>query len=532
MSAYVSAFELFSIGVGPSSSHTVGPMRAAYDFVVRLREGGVLPQVGRVTCTLFGSLGATGIGHGTPDAVVAGLRGLEPETVDPDAVRSAWSAWHDDRALELAGVHAVPFERGDVVFAPRTRLPGHPNAMTLEAWASRGDGPARALAAPGVRETGSSGAVEPVVGTDAGLLVRETYYSVGGGFIRREGGSSAGAGAEGVRPAFPLDFSSAEELLAVCDERGITIAEAARINEESLRPDEDIAEGLDAIWDAMAACVEAGLQSGGVLPGILGVKRRAASIREQLEAAEADGRRELPGEWLGAFALAVNEENAAGGRVVTAPTNGAAGILPAVAMYWWRFLADSGLGAGNAVTPYGELVGSALLGYHGHAATTEEAAGWDDEQVAEANRRRGIRRFLLTATALGSLFKANASISGAEGGCQAEVGSACAMAAGGLTAVMGGTNRQIENAAEIAMEHHLGLTCDPVGGLVQIPCIERNAIAASTAVTAARLALRGDGSHYVSLDAVVETMRQTGIDMSHKYKETSEGGLAVNVIEC
>jgi len=533
MSAYVSAFELFSIGVGPSSSHTVGPMRAAHDFVVRLRESGVLPRVGRVTCTLYGSLGATGIGHGTPDAVVAGLQGLEPETVDPDAVRSAWSAWPDDRALELAGRHAVPFRRGDVVFAPRTRLPGHPNAMTLEAWTSPDDGPARALSAPGVRETGSPAALEPVAATDAGLLVRETYYSVGGGFIRREGESAPGSAAAGEPPrAFPLDFSSAEELLAVCDERGITIAEAARINEESLRPDEDIAEGLDAIWDAMAACVEAGLQAGGVLPGMLGVKRRAASIREQLEAAEADGRRELPGEWLGAFALAVNEENAAGGRVVTAPTNGAAGILPAVAMYWWRFLADSGLGAGNAVTPYGELVGSALLGYHGHAATTEEAAGWDDEQVAEANRRRGIRRFLLTATALGSLFKANASISGAEGGCQAEVGSACAMAAGGLTAVMGGTNRQIENAAEIAMEHHLGLTCDPVGGLVQIPCIERNAIAASTAVTAARLALRGDGSHYVSLDAVVETMRQTGIDMSHKYKETSEGGLAVNVIEC
>ncbi|MFB7892772.1 L-serine ammonia-lyase, iron-sulfur-dependent, subunit alpha [Microbacterium sp. NPDC056044] len=527
MSAYVSAFELFSIGVGPSSSHTVGPMRAAYDFVVRLRESGALPQVARVTCTLYGSLGATGIGHGTPDAVVAGLQGLEPETADPDAVRSAWSAWPDGRALELAGVHAVTFERGDVVFAPRTRLPGHPNAMTLEAWTSSTDGPPRALAATGVRETGSAAPLEPAETTDAGLLARETYYSVGGGFIRREGEPAR------VRAqTFPLDFSSAEELLALCDERGITIAEAARINEEALCPDEQIAEGLDAIWDAMAACVEAGLQSGGVLPGMLGVKRRAASIREQLEAAEADGRRELPGEWLGAFALAVNEENAAGGRVVTAPTNGAAGILPAVAMYWWRFLADSGLGAGNAVTPYGELVGSALLGYRGHAATADEAARWDDEQVAEANRRRGIRRFLLTATALGSLFKANASISGAEGGCQAEVGSACAMAAGGLTAVMGGTNRQIENAAEIAMEHHLGLTCDPVGGLVQIPCIERNAIAASTAVTAARLALRGDGSHYVSLDAVVETMRQTGIDMSHKYKETSEGGLAVNVIEC
>lgn len=541
MSAYVSAFELFSIGVGPSSSHTVGPMRAAFDFAVRLRESGMLPRVARVTCTLYGSLGATGIGHGTPDAVVAGLQGLEPETVDPDAVRSAWTAWPEEQSLPVAGVHTVPFARGDVVFAPRTRLPGHPNALTLEAWASPDDGPPRSLRASGVRETGAA-AVAPVApvalaapaapaaqapATDAGLLVRETYYSVGGGFIRREGEPAL------VRPhAFPLDFSTAEELLALCDERGITIAEAARINEESLRPDEQIAEGLDAIWNAMAACVEAGLESDGVLPGMLAVKRRAASIRTQLEAAESDGRRELPGEWLGAFALAVNEENAAGGRVVTAPTNGAAGIVPAVAMYWWRFLADSGLGAGNAVTPYGELVGSALLGYHGHAATDDEAAAWDEEQVAEANRRRGIRRFLLTATALGSLFKANASISGAEGGCQAEVGSACAMAAGGLTAVMGGTNRQIENAAEIAMEHHLGLTCDPVGGLVQIPCIERNAIAASTAVTAARLALRGDGSHYVSLDAVVETMRQTGIDMSHKYKETSEGGLAVNVIEC
>ncbi len=530
MSAYVSAFELFSIGVGPSSSHTVGPMRAAHDFAVRLRESGVLPRVGRVTCTLYGSLGATGVGHGTPDAVVAGLQALEPETVDPDAVRSAWTAWPDGQALPLAGAHAVPFARGDVVFAPRTRLPGHPNALTLEAWSSSADGPPRALAASsGVRETGPASVAQtvPAAGTDAGLLVRETYYSVGGGFIRREGAPPQ------VRShAFPLDFESAEELLALCDERGITIAEAARINEEALRPDEQIAEGLDAIWNAMASCVEAGLETEGVLPGMLGVKRRAASIRAQLESAESDGRRELPGEWLGAFALAVNEENAAGGRVVTAPTNGAAGIVPAVAMYWWRFLADSGLGAGNAVTPYGELVGSALLGYRGHAATAAEAATWDEEQVAEANRRRGIRRFLLTATALGSLFKANASISGAEGGCQAEVGSACAMAAGGLTAVMGGTNRQIENAAEIAMEHHLGLTCDPVGGLVQFPCIERNAIAASTAVTAARLALRGDGSHYVSLDAVVETMRQTGIDMSHKYKETSEGGLAVNVIEC
>ena len=539
MSAYVSAFELFSIGVGPSSSHTVGPMRAALDFVVRLREEGLLDSVARVTCTLYGSLGATGIGHGTPDAVVAGLMGLEPETVDPDAVRSAWAAWREGAELPLAGTHAVPFAKDDVVFEPRTRLPGHPNAMTLEAWSTTGGGRPRRIGADAstaaVRETGAAyalgaGAAATAVehaADDPGLVLRETYYSVGGGFIRREGEPPR------VRAAsFPLDYGSAEELLALCDEHGLTIAELARINEEAIRDDEHIATGLDAIWDAMAACVDAGLHAEGVLPGMLQVKRRAGAIRVQLDEAESDGRRELPGEWLGAFALAVNEENAAGGRVVTAPTNGAAGILPAVAMYWWRFLADSGLGAGNAVTPYGELVGSALLGYDGHAAARDETSGWDDAAVAEANRRRGIRRFLLTASALGSLFKANASISGAEGGCQAEVGSACAMAAGGLTAVMGGTNRQIENAAEIAMEHHLGLTCDPVGGLVQIPCIERNAIAASTAVTAARLALRGDGSHYVSLDAVVETMRQTGIDMSHKYKETSEGGLAVNVIEC
>ncbi|WP_243232802.1 L-serine ammonia-lyase, iron-sulfur-dependent, subunit alpha [Microbacterium sp. CIAB417] len=491
MTAYVSAFDLFSVGVGPSSSHTVGPMRAALDFVDRTP----LDAVARVTCTLYGSLGATGIGHGTPDAVVAGLRGLSPETCDPVGVRRAWADFPDGAALHLAGVHPVAFAKEDIVFAPRTRLPGHPNAMTITAHGSGGE-----------------------------VVAEETYYSVGGGFIRREGE----AGRIATAP-LPFAYDDAATLLELCDEHGLTIAELARRNETALRDEAEVAAGLDAVWDAMAGCVDAGLHAEGVLPGILKVKRRAAVIRAQLEAAEAEGGREIPGEWLGAFALAVNEENAAGGRVVTAPTNGAAGILPAVAMYWWRFLADSGLGSGNAVTPHGELVGSALL--QSPAEPADDAVA-DDAAIAEANRRRGIRRFLLTATALGSLFKANASISGAEGGCQAEVGSACAMAAGGLTAVMGGTNRQIENAAEIAMEHHLGLTCDPIGGLVQIPCIERNAIAASTAVTAARLALRGDGRHYVSLDAVVETMRQTGLDMSTKYKETSEGGLAVNVIEC
>jgi L-serine dehydratase len=498
VTAYVSAFDLFSIGVGPSSSHTVGPMRAALDFAQRLAASGELPRVARVGCSLYGSLGATGIGHGTPDAVVAGLRGLSPETCDPAAVRSAWSDYPAGEPLVVAGTHEIAFAKGDIEFAPRTRLPGHPNAMTLVARAD-----------------------------DDKVVAEDTYYSVGGGFIRREGEAAAVS-----TGGFPYSYTDAASLLALCDEHGLSIAEVARLNETALRSEEEVASGLDAIWDAMAGCVDAGLHADGVLPGILKVKRRAGVIRRQLDASEADGHRELPGEWLGAFALAVNEENAAGGRVVTAPTNGAAGILPAVAMYWWRFLADSGLGAGNAVTPYGELVGSALLGFESDARALAASDALDEEQTAEANRRRGVRRFLLTATALGSLFKANASISGAEGGCQAEVGSACAMAAGGLTAVMGGTNRQIENAAEIAMEHHLGLTCDPIGGLVQIPCIERNAIAASTAVTAARLALRGDGSHYVSLDAVVETMRQTGLDMSTKYKETSEGGLAVNVIEC
>ncbi|WP_460780614.1 L-serine ammonia-lyase, iron-sulfur-dependent, subunit alpha [Microbacterium shaanxiense] len=496
MTAYVSAFDFFSIGVGPSSSHTVGPMRAALDFARRLSAGAVLSEVARVTCTLYGSLGATGIGHGTPDAVVAGLRGLAPEDCDPAEVRSAWTDLPNGEALLIDGTHAVPFVKDDIEFAPRTRLPGHPNAMMLTAFA-----------------------------VDGRTVAEETYYSVGGGFIRREGED-----AQVAAGSLPFGYTDAASLLALCDEHGFSIADVARENELSMRSEEELAAGLDAIWDAMSACVEAGLHADGVLPGILKVKRRAGAIREQLESVEAEGGREIPGEWLGAFALAVNEENAAGGRVVTAPTNGAAGILPAVAMYWWRFLAESGLGSGNAVTPYGELVGSALLGFGGEPANV--ADGDDPALIAEANRRRGIRRFLLTATALGSLFKANASISGAEGGCQAEVGSACAMAAGGLTAVMGGTNRQIENAAEIAMEHHLGLTCDPIGGLVQIPCIERNAIAASTAVTAARLALRGDGQHYVSLDAVVETMRQTGADMSTKYKETSEGGLAVNVIEC
>ncbi|WP_350349375.1 L-serine ammonia-lyase [Agromyces sp. G08B096] len=458
MTAFVSALDLFSIGIGPSSSHTVGPMRAARAFAERLAADGLLEQVTRVTCSLYGSLGATGLGHGTPDAVVAGLAGLQPHDCDPDEVRGAWSRLGDEGAsLRLAGRHPVLMRRSDLSLEPRTRLPGHPNALTLQAWA---DG--RALP-----------------------IAEETYYSVGGGFIRRDG--DAPEASEALR--HPLPYSSAAELLALCDEHGVSFCDIARYNEVAVHGEAGIEAGLDAIWDAMAECVSHGLATEGTLPGGLGVRRRAPEVRRRLEEYDRDEHvRDTSTEWLHAFALAVNEENASGGRVVTAPTNGAAGIIPAVGHYYLRFV-----------------------------------PGAD---------RAGIRRFLLTAAAIASLVKKNASISGAEGGCQAEVGSACAMAAGALCAVLGGTPRQVENAAEIAMEHHLGLTCDPVGGLVQVPCIERNAIASSTAVSAARLALHGDGTHLVSLDTVIETMRQTGLDMMTKYKETSEGGLAVNVIEC
>ncbi|MFT4235967.1 MAG: L-serine ammonia-lyase [Microbacterium sp.] len=448
--AYVSALELFSIGIGPSSSHTVGPMRAGFAFAHEVLRA--LNNPVRVEATLYGSLAATGLGHGTPDALVAGLAGGEPETCDPDAVRGAWSEHPNGAPLILGGVTPIPFSTTDVAFDRRTKNLPHPNTLTLRAWA---DG-------------------------DADPAFEATYLSIGGGFIVRAGEEEAAAtpAIEGA----PV-FTTAAELLVLCAD-GASIADIAWQAERAARPAEEVEAGLDRIWMAMRACIEAGLHTEGTLPGILHVPRRAPSVRRRIE--ESASR--MPDEWLQAFALAVNEENAAGGRVVTAPTNGAAGILPAVLYHWWL--------------------------------RTPGAA------------EREIREFLLTATAIGSLLKANASISGAEGGCQAEVGSACAMAAAGLCAVMGGTPSQVENAAEIAVEHHLGLTCDPVGGLVQIPCIERNAVAASTAMTAARLALAGDGTHIVSLDAVVETMRQTGADMKSKYKETSRGGLAVNVVEC
>ena len=458
MTAYVSALDLFSIGIGPSSSHTVGPMRAALTFASHLTATGRLGDVARISCSLYGSLGSTGLGHGTPDAILAGLAGLEPETCDPEAVRHSWSGLTEPATLLLGGSHPIPVRQSDISFEPRTRLPGHPNALTLRAWGE----------------------------TDAAPLFEETWYSIGGGFIRRDGDQTQAR----TLAAAPMPYASSAELLALCALHDISICEVARANEEAIHGAERLGAGLDAIWGAMHECVEAGSVATGILPGGLKVKRRAAAIRMQLEEYESlpVRERDTSTEWLHAFALAVNEENASGGRVVTAPTNGAAGIIPAVGHYYLRFVPGA-----NAA---------------------------------------GIRRYLLTAVAIGSLVKANASISGAEGGCQAEVGSACAMAAGALCAVLGGTPGQVENAAEIAMEHHLGLTCDPVGGLVQVPCIERNAIASSTAVSAARLALHGDGTHLVSLDTVIETMRQTGLDMMTKYKETSEGGLAVNVIEC
>lgn len=442
---YVSALELFSIGIGPSSSHTVGPMRAGLDFRHRLRDAGLLDDVVRFRCRLEGSLAATGVGHGTPDAVIAGLRGHEPETVDPALVHGQWAELYQGAVLDVGG---VALHKDDIEFAPLSRHQGHPNSMVL--YALVGDG----------------------------KILEETYLSIGGGFIRRIGDDDAPADTAAPRNA----YRNMAELLRLAADR--PIRDIAWDDEVALHGAERAGQGLDAIWRAMRDCVERGLQADGVLPGGLHVRRRAAAGWQRLM---AEGVSPQSGEALAMYALAVNEENAGGGRVVTAPTNGASGVLPAVLYY----------------------------------ATVTNGFPRDD-----------IHTFLLTATAIGSIFKANASISGAEAGCQAEVGSACAMAAAGLTAVRGGTPAQIENAAEIAIEHHLGLTCDPVGGLVQIPCIERNAIAASTALMATRLALLGDGSHVVPLDTTIETMRQTGADMSERYKETSRAGLAVNVVEC
>jgi L-serine dehydratase len=460
----VSVFDLFKIGIGPSSSHTVGPMRAARLFTRALEIHGVLSQVRRVRVELYGSLGATGKGHGSDKAVLLGLSGHEPDTVDVDRVPALLDDIRGRALLSLGGAHGVAFdEKSDLVFFRTKSLPLHANGMRFVAL----DG-------------------------DGSELQASSYYSVGGGFVVSEAVLADGSKQKVIAPdatALPLPFTSAADLLALTTQHGITIAELMRRNENHWRHDDEVTTGLLGIWRVMQGCVERGCRSEGVLPGGFKVKRRAAELARSLGAFERrpiDPLRIL--DWVNLWALAVNEENAAGGRVVTAPTNGAAGIVPAV------------------------------LHYYANA-------------VPEADER-GIVDFLLTAGAIGILYKENASISGAEVGCQGEVGVACSMAAGALCAVLGGSPAQAEHAAEIGMEHHLGLTCDPVGGLVQIPCIERNAVASVKAINAARMALHGDGSHYVSLDKVIKTMRETGADMLTKYKETARGGLAVNIVEC
>ena len=465
----VSVFDLFKIGIGPSSSHTVGPMRAARLFAVRLQHDGHLQRVARIVAELYGSLGATGRGHGTDKAVLLGLEGEEPDKVDVDGIDQRLDAIRSEGRLKLLGRQAIDFDaRADLLFYRRLTLDGEPLAH-----------------ANGMRFVAFDGGGHEVAA--------RVYYSVGGGFVVSAEVMADGAAARRIAPdTTVLDhpFHTGEQLLQIAQRQGMSIAQVMRANERHWRADADIDAGLLAIWQAMQDCVARGLRRDGELPGGFRVKRRAAALHRRLtanpEAALRDPLAVL--DWVNLYALAVNEENAAGGRVVTAPTNGAAGIIPAVLHYYTRFV-------------------------HG-------------------SNEQGVIDFLLTAAAIGILYKENASISGAEVGCQGEVGVACSMAAAGLAAVLGGTPAQVENAAEIGMEHHLGLTCDPVGGLVQIPCIERNAIASVKAINAARMALAGDGTHYVSLDKVIKTMWETGADMKTKYKETARGGLAVNVIEC
>jgi L-serine dehydratase len=455
---HISVFDIFKIGIGPSSSHTVGPMRAAARFVAGLVEAGQLDRVTRVSAELFGSLGFTGKGHGTDLAVMLGLMGEDPETVDVDAGPAAVATVRATRQLALAGRHDVGFDPAvDLVFHRKEKLPLHSNGMRFRAWA---------------------GEVE---------VARRELYSVGGGFLADQHGQPLGPDA--ITNPIPHPFATGDELLRMCKETGLSISTLALENERSARSEADVRKALDRIAATMEATVRRGCEREGILPGGLKVRRRAAALHRRLKADSRQGGDPLIlMDWVNLFALAVNEENAAGGRVVTAPTNGAAGIVPAVLLYYQRFVPG-----------------------------------------ADAD---GVHRLLLAAGAIGSLYKRNASISGAEVGCQGEVGVACSMAAAGLAEAMGGTPAQVENAAEIGMEHNLGLTCDPIGGLVQVPCIERNAMGAIKAINAARLALQGDGTHHVSLDKVIRTMRQTGADMNTKYKETARGGLAVNIVEC
>ena len=473
----VSTFDLFKIGIGPSSSHTVGPMRAAARFVERwlvqagnaegaAGDGSELARTARIRAEVFGSLALTGRGHGTDKAVLMGLEGHWPNLIDPDVIPGALERIRASKRINLFGRHEIGFdEKQDLIMNKRQKLPFHTNGMRFSAFDA-----------------------------DGGLIATRDYYSVGGGFV-----VNADEAAEDRIVAdetqLPYPFHSGDELLARAAASGLTIAEMMAANEQAWRTPAEIDSGLDELWAAMQACVARGIRQTGTLPGGLHVSRRAPALFAELtakpEAATADPLTTL--DWVNLYALAVNEENAAGGRVVTAPTNGAAGIIPSVLHYYERFCAPAQDGG----------------------ATID-----------------GIRTFLLTAAAVGILYKENASISGAEVGCQGEVGVACSMAAAGLTAALGGSMSQVENAAEIGMEHNLGLTCDPIGGLVQIPCIERNAMGSVKAINASRMAMRGDGKHKVSLDKVIKTMRDTGRDMQDKYKETSRGGLAVNVIEC
>jgi L-serine dehydratase len=449
----ISIFDIFKIGIGPSSSHTVGPMKAANAFAAGL--SGSSAPVSAVEVTLHGSLAFTGKGHGTDSAVMLGLEGAQPETIDPESVAQRLRRIHDEKRLELPGIGAIDFDpKKHLVFNYAEELPRHTNGMRFVARDSDGE-----------------------------TLRDEVYYSLGGGFIAR-GDEPEPSSQVGQPRHF---FDSSQSLLALCAEHDCSIAELVLENELQWRERPRVDAAIDAIWAAMRGCIERGLRTEGVLPGPMAVTRRAPKLRKRLEARDRASPLDAM-EWVNAYAIAVNEENAAGGRVVTSPTNGAAGIIPAVLMYYVRFVPGAGA--------------------------------------------QGIRTFLLTAGAIGILYKVNASISGAEMGCQGEVGVACSMAAGGLAAVLGGSNDHIEEAAEIGMEHNLGLTCDPIGGLVQIPCIERNAMGAVKAINAASLAMHGDGTHKVTLDQVIETMRQTGLDMSSSYKETSKGGLAVNVPEC
>jgi L-serine dehydratase len=461
----VSVFDLFKIGIGPSSSHTVGPMRAARMFVARLVNDGQLERTARVKADLYGSLGATGKGHGSDKAVLLGLAGHEPDTVDVEKVPAELEEMRSTKHVNLSGAHRIAFDEAtDLVMHRRETLPFHANGMRFTAFDAAG-----------------------------AELANRVYYSVGGGFVVSDEIAADGTKQKTIAPdttVLPHPFHSGADLLRLTGELNCSVAELMRRNERHWRTDAEVHEGLMKIWRVMQECVARGCRTEGVLPGGFKVKRRAASLYRALtsnpEAALRDPLQVM--DWVNLYALAVNEENAAGGRVVTAPTNGAAGIVPAVLHYYVRFV-----------------------------------PGATDTGVVD---------FLLTAAAIGILYKENASISGAEVGCQGEVGVACSMAAAGLAAVLGGTPAQVENAAEIGMEHHLGLTCDPVGGLVQIPCIERNAIASVKAINSARMALRGDGTHHVSLDKVIKTMRETGADMQTKYKETARGGLAVNIVEC